>query len=232
MQANRRVILSGVVALLLVIGGALFTGCGSNNHETKSQQIINTKEILQEKNSNELALVQVTVADNEKAQELALMYESIDICTNSNCFRTDIISDPKDTTIANIAISDFSEPLKYISYKKYKESLYDAHFYHLPKEVNLTKGSTHKLYLVKDTNKNTIAFKPSLITMVSSFDKPFLYTPKKSLDVILKDNFKLTVEKNTFDKVLTLNISSKKNNDISSKYYLGLVENNILQKKR
>jgi len=211
----------------------MFLGCGTNSdkQETKSQNIIFTKEVIEEKDSQELSLIQVTVANNKKAQELASMYESIDICTNSNCFRTDIISDPKDTTIANIAISDFSEPLKYISYKKYDESLYDAHFYYLPKEINLTKGSTHKLYLAKDTNKNTVAFKPSLITMFSPLDKPFLYTPTKSLEVTLKDDFKLIVDENTFDKILTLNISSEKNNNISSKYYLGLVENNILQKK-
>jgi len=211
----------------------MFLGCGTNSdkQETKSQNIIFTKEVIEEKDSQELSLLQVTVANNEKAQEIASMYESIDVCSNSNCFRTDIISDPKDTTIADIAISDFSEPLKYISYKKYDESLYDAHFYYLPKEINLTKGSTHKLYLAKDTNKNTVAFKPSLITLFSPLDKPFLYTPKKSLEVTLKDSFKITVEKNTFDKILTLNISSKKNNDISSKYYLGLAEDNIVQKK-
>jgi len=158
----------------------MFLGCGTNSdkQETKSQNIIFTKEVIEEKDSQELSLLQVTVANNEKAQEIASMYESIDVCSNSNCFRTDIISDPKDTTIADIAISDFSEPLKYISYKKYDESLYDAHFYYLPKEINLTKGSTHKLYLAKDTNKNTVAFKPSLITMFSPLDKPFLYTPK------------------------------------------------------
>ena len=211
----------------------MLTGCGtdSDKQERKTQNIIFTKEIIQEKNSNELSLLQVTVSDNEKAEEIALMYESIDVCTDSNCFRTDIIADPKDTTIADIAISDFSEPLKYISYKKYDESLYDAHFYYLPKEINITKGSTHKLYLAKDTNKNTVAFKPTLITIFSPLDKPFLYTPKKSLDITLKDNFKISVEENTFDKILTLNISSEKNNDISSKYYLGLVENNIVPKK-
>jgi len=61
----------------------MFLGCGTNSdkQETKSQNIIFTKEVIEEKDSSELSLLQVTVANNEKAQEIASMYESIDVCT-------------------------------------------------------------------------------------------------------------------------------------------------------
>ena len=173
MDNSRFIRLNNVTTLLILMGGVMFLGCGTNSdkQETKSQNIIITKEIIEEKDTQSLSLLQVTVSDNEKAQEIASMYESIDVCTNSNCFRTDIISDPKDTTIADIAISDFSEPLKYISYKKYNESLYDAHFYYLPKEINITiyypKNSTPSL---DPRSKKLLSFGTDFI--LSSFKYP------------------------------------------------------------
>lgn len=190
------------------------------------QEIIETSKVTQEKPGNELALVQITASNKHQAKTISKHFSSMDVCNDTYCFRADVIQHPKNNVVANIAVSNFNDTIKYIRYvKKDHNKAHTPLILPLPNEYNLTKGTPYKLYIGQH-------LKPVLLTIFSPVDKPYLYNPNKKLKIKLKDGFKLVVPKKTFSEYLTFNVSSTINpSNIASSYYIGLAKDGISAEK-
>ncbi len=189
------------------------------------QEIIETSKVTQEKAGNELALVQVTASNKHQAKKISKHFSSVDVCSDIYCFRANIIKNPKNDVIANIAVSYFGDTIKYIRYVNKHHHKAPTPPIPLSDEYNLTKGTPYKLYLGQH-------LKPVLLTIFSPADKPYLYNPNKKLKIKLEDGFKLIVPRKTFSEYLTLNVSSTLNpSNIASSYYIGLAKDGISPQK-